>query len=206
LTWHAQLNCQRALSPADGGVPQLGKVGKLALEASLVCLAGLSSTYSVGCLACRAIFNSTQALGTCQGLLRRFFASTFLANASTSPTGYAMFLFARPLQAAGFSSRETTERSQSRGCEDALPAAPSIRVQRRTCKIQSACIRVRRRGQPPHQLHLFPVSLPQQQIPSTGIAATAEHLPVSPRVGRDLRYRQGFAVELGRCREPGESR
>src|SRR5271157_6054604 len=39
LAWHAQLNCQRALSPAEGGVPQLGKVGKLALEASIVCLA-----------------------------------------------------------------------------------------------------------------------------------------------------------------------
>jgi hypothetical protein len=48
LTWHAQLSCQRALSPAEGGVPQLGKVGKLALEAFLVCLADLSSTYSVG--------------------------------------------------------------------------------------------------------------------------------------------------------------
>ena len=36
-------------------------------------------------------------------------------------------------------------------------------------------------------------------------AATAEHLPVARRSGRDLRYRQGFAVELGRCREPSES-
>ena len=36
LTWHAQLNCQRALSPAEGGVPQLGKVGKLTPEATLI--------------------------------------------------------------------------------------------------------------------------------------------------------------------------
>jgi hypothetical protein len=120
LTWHARLNCQRAWSPAEGRVPQLGKVGKLALEASLVCLAGLSSTYSVGSLACRAIFNSTQAWGTCQGFLQRHLASTFSAHASTSPT--------------------------------------------------------------------------------------AEHLPACHRAGGDLRYKQGFAVELGRCREPVEGR
>ena len=71
MTWHAQLNCQRALSPADGGVPQLGKVGKLTLEASLICLAGLSSTYSVGCIACRAITHSTHALDACQGFIRK---------------------------------------------------------------------------------------------------------------------------------------
>jgi hypothetical protein len=34
--------------PPGGGIPQLGKVGKLALEASLLCPADLSSTYSVG--------------------------------------------------------------------------------------------------------------------------------------------------------------
>jgi len=67
LTWHAQLNCQRALSPAEGGVPKLGKIGKLALEASLVCLAVLSTTHSVSGLPCRAISNSTHAWSGCQG-------------------------------------------------------------------------------------------------------------------------------------------
>ena len=67
LTWHAQLNCQRALSPAEGGVPKWGRIGKLTPEASLVCLAGLPRTYSVGGLPCRAVNNSTRPQGDCQG-------------------------------------------------------------------------------------------------------------------------------------------
>jgi hypothetical protein len=40
LTWHAQLNCQRALSPAEGGVPPWGRLEssrwRLLLSASRV--------------------------------------------------------------------------------------------------------------------------------------------------------------------------
>ena len=109
LTWHAQLNCQRAWSPAEGGVPQLGKVGKLALEAALVCLAGLSSTYSVGSLACRAIFNCTQAQATCQGLLQRVIARTpcihISAQASTSPTAEPLPFSRRRDEASALTAR-----------------------------------------------------------------------------------------------------
>ena len=48
-----------------------------------------------------------------------------------------MFLFAEALLAAEFSPRETTERSQPGRCEDALPAAPSIRVHAALADIQT---------------------------------------------------------------------
>jgi len=48
LTWHAQLNCQRALSPAQGGAPIRGKIGKAYARGHSYPPQGLSTNHSVG--------------------------------------------------------------------------------------------------------------------------------------------------------------
>ena len=90
--------------PPMAGSPDWERLERLTLEALRICLAGLSTTCSVGWLPCRTILNLIEGNTSCQGVLKNIFSTPKLLRQFHFPRATARV--AAPSSAAR--SRPTT--------------------------------------------------------------------------------------------------